>query len=177
MLGHLFILDELKPPLTRGRAFRGGCWERGAGGHGSGKGTTRMDRELVGDRCGGRQRSQVGGQGTRDESSASDINQAWKWTLNMTYCGYLYFVSEVHHLERNSYIMLLWKKTYVVYFKMPILTDMVLASLGIFFTYSIRHLKNLFLTSGCLLWAGCWVSWPDETQKPGVSNGVLVWKG
>lgn len=70
---------------------------------------------MVGDRRGGMQRSQVGrqgrvGDGTQDERTASDINQPWSWTLNMVCCGYLHFVSEIHHLERNSYIRLLLEK-------------------------------------------------------------------
>lgn len=57
---------------------------------------------------GGTQRCQVGGQGrdedgTQDEREASDVNQPWDWTLCMIYCKYLYFVSEIHHLEHKSY--------------------------------------------------------------------------
>lgn len=82
---------------------------------------TRINWDVVGDRRGGMQRPQVGGQGrvgdgTQDARPASDVHQPWSWTLNMVYCGCLHCVSEVHHLRRNSYIRLLWGKNWCCIF-------------------------------------------------------------
>lgn len=138
ILGDLFILDELESPLTspeRWSEAKGLSSKQEIGqkrkSHSQAAAETRKtgsiegydsgkDTSKDGLRCGRWQTcrgAEISGRRPRKGRGWITGCENCQWhtsplalDLNMVYCGCLRCVSELHHLERNSYIRLLWGK-------------------------------------------------------------------